>query len=97
MIKLGDKRINPGNITMYYPHKEDTQDKFFIKFDFINQSTEIIKYETIKERDDMLHLLDKYFLSFDNGIEISSESHGPQFILDGPQGSESGPGGMSMQ
>ena len=101
MIKLGEKRINIENVTIFCPDDSDrstNSSPFCIRFDLIDGSQENIEFKTAQERDEMLQTLDKYLVTFDNGIIKSSKTKNmPSFIIDDTDLGGSGPGGISMQ
>jgi hypothetical protein len=95
MIKLGEKRINPGHIIQYYPNR--VMDNATIIFELSSKENETVMFDSEEERDGMLDMIDKYLVSFDNGtITVPDLGSMPTFILGG-QGPEEGPGGVSIQ
>jgi len=93
MLKFGEKRINPVHVIKYQPSV--TSENIFIDFTLSNGESEKIKFESEKERNDMLVLLDKYMVSFDEGTIIMPDIPDfPSMLLGG--GGE-GPGGIQMQ
>jgi len=95
MIKLGEKRINPGHIVQYYPNK--VMDNATIIFELHDREPETVVFDSEEERNGMLDMLDKYLVSFDNGtITVPDFGSIPTFVLGG-QGPEEGPGGVSIQ
>ena len=95
MIKLGEIRINPVNIIKYYPGK--IMDNPTIVLKLIDGESEEIFYNDIQKRDEMLELLDKYLIAFDDGVVTMPDLHDiPMFTLGG-QGPTEGPGGISIQ
>ena len=99
MIKLGERRLNPGHIIQYYPKDEEDikMDGYLIIFELSDETTEEVSYTNKEERDGMLDMIDKYLVSFDNGtITVPDFGSMPTFVLGG-QGPEEGPGGISMQ
>lgn len=92
MIKLGEQRINPLNIAKYYPDLDIS-----IMFDLLTGARIEVTFKSKSERDDMLKLLDKFLVDFDDGTVILPEINNlPTFILGG-QGPTEGPGGISIQ
>ncbi len=95
MIKLGEKRINPGHIIKYYPNR--VMDNPTIVFELSDKEHETVMFDDTEKRDDMLKMLDNYLVSFDNGtITVPDLGGMPTFILGG-QGPGEGPGGVSIQ
>jgi len=89
MIKLGERRINPGHIVQYYPSEDSDH---LIIFELTGEATEAVSFDSKKSRDAMLVLVDKYLISFDDGTIIASTMPNFPFILGGP--GEEGPGGV---
>ena len=92
MIKLGERRINPGHIVQYFP-VTDTH----IRFVLSEGNSETVTFDSKEERDGMLDQLDKCLVSFDNGTIVMPDlSDIPIFSFGGQEPTE-GPGGISMQ
>ncbi len=91
MIKLGETRINPGNIVQYYAGTDN-----YIHFELITGKIEKISFEHKEQRDSMLQSLDEFLVAFDNGTINLPKFINMAGMMNTPE-SQDGPGGMSLQ
>lgn len=91
MIKLGDQRINPGEIVKYFPEGE-----YKIILKLTNGNNEEAEFTSNDSRNDMLKKLDDYLVSFDNGTITRTDLTDISNIIFGGGTPEVGPGGMPM-